>query len=226
MISRGDDSARNAFRAALREETPLPTVQVNATQELDARDILEVQELANAIARAEQSTPVLSRASSRPKNDIFDRLAKPTDDASGPALPAPIIPLPPSTQPMLDATEDAYYHPGGRVRSFADVTLDGYRVESTLQVRIRERRSKVKWIVLALLLPLSVIAVGGALYSRSSEPTPVAVTTTTQAVAPKAEPQKIEAKKVDPPPARVVEAPKKDDVPVFDVNKLPTAKKK
>jgi len=219
MISRGDDSARNAFRAALREDTPLPvqTVHVNATQELDPRDILEVQELADAIARAEQSTPVLSK--SRPK-DLFDRLAKPTDDASGPALPAlPVIPMPPSTQPLLDTTEDAYYAPGGRVRTLADVTLDGYRVESTLQVRIKNRRSTATWIVAALLLPLSVLAIGGALYARSGD-TPVAVTTTSHATITKAEPapeKKTAAPKAEPP---------KSDVPVFDVNTLPTAKAK
>lgn len=180
MISRGDDSARNAFRAGLRDDTPLPA---NVTQELDARDILEVQDVADAIARAEQSTPVLSK--SRPR-DIFDLLAKgiPTDDASGPALP--VIPMPPSTQPIVDPSDDAYYHPGGRVRSLADVTLDGFRPEPTLAVRIRERRTTFGWFVLALLLPLAVLAIGALASRRSEGTTPaVGVTTTTQAITPK-----------------------------------------
>lgn len=97
MISDGDSVAKNAFRVALlnAEDTPLP---VNRTQKLDPNDILEVRDMAEAIARAEQivSAPRSSRpapASSRRnlgETDLFDSLGRrPTDDTAGPATPAP-----------------------------------------------------------------------------------------------------------------------------------------
>ena len=80
MISDGDSVARNAFRVALLtarpDDTPLP---VNTTQELDPNDILEVRDMAEAIARAEQivaaprsSGPSLLRV----EGDIFESLLK------------------------------------------------------------------------------------------------------------------------------------------------------
>src|SRR4051812_30822988 len=55
MIAGGDRVARNAVRVGLltasADETPLP---VHTRQELDAGDILEVRDMAEAIARAEQ----------------------------------------------------------------------------------------------------------------------------------------------------------------------------
>ncbi len=99
MISDGDSVAKNAFRVALlnAEDTPLP---VNRTQELDPNDILEVRDMAEAIARAEQivSAPRSSRPappSSRRgllagETDLFESLGRrPTDDTAGPATPAP-----------------------------------------------------------------------------------------------------------------------------------------
>ena len=101
MIADGDNAARNAFRVALLtaspEETPLP---VSSTQELDPGDILEVRDMAEAIARAEQmvAAPRSSRASSRSDRrrnaapvDMFETLGRRlTDDTAGPATPAPL----------------------------------------------------------------------------------------------------------------------------------------
>ena len=102
MISDGDSVAKNAFRVALltADDTLLP---VNRTQELDPNDILEVRDMAEAIARAEQivSAPRSSRPagpSSRGEiretdireTDLFESLGRSrTDDTAGPATPAP-----------------------------------------------------------------------------------------------------------------------------------------
>ncbi|HSO38926.1 MAG TPA: hypothetical protein VLT33_40635 [Labilithrix sp.] len=102
MIADGDSVAKNAFRVALlnAEDTPLP---VNRTQELDPNDILEVRDMAEAIARAEQlvSAPRSSRPappSSRRgvgETDLFESLGRrPTDDTAGPATPAPLATMP------------------------------------------------------------------------------------------------------------------------------------
>ncbi|MDF2692635.1 MAG: hypothetical protein K0S65_1018, partial [Labilithrix sp.] len=53
-----DHQVRNAFRATLLDE-PSSTAVVG-TQELDAADVLEVTDLANAIARAEEVLRVRS----------------------------------------------------------------------------------------------------------------------------------------------------------------------
>ena len=104
--------ARNAFRVGLREDTPLPfaTARTGAgvTQELDPSDILEVQDMAEAIARAEKlvtgplrpSQTLLPAASPPSAGDIFEALGRrPTDDTAGPATPAPaglLTPIPPA----------------------------------------------------------------------------------------------------------------------------------
>jgi hypothetical protein len=200
--------ARNAFRVALQTDTPLPTVnpRANATQELDPSDILEVQDMAEAIARAEQMVAATrtGRPSESALTDMFESLgrsaqrparapvrsapraapapapgptlapayARATDDAIGPATPAPpsiATPVPPRyvtmpsappavMSPAAAVDDDAYYHPAGRIRSFADVTLDGYRPEPTLLVRAAGRRKRFSWVFVAALLPLLVLA--------------------------------------------------------------------
>jgi hypothetical protein len=101
MISDGDSVAKNAFRVALLsaspDDTPLP---VNRTQELDPNDILEVRDMAEAIARAEQIVTA-PRSSRRGLGevDLFDTLGRrPTDDTAGPATPAP-LPVTPTPVP-------------------------------------------------------------------------------------------------------------------------------
>lgn len=122
MIAGGDEKVRNAFRATLRDEPSRPNVA--ATEELSANDILEVHDLANAIARAEQ---IIRTPSSRPSDlDIFDALLRPSSrdgrDDRAPVSPhailspsaVPLAPghvaskatLNPGPDPLLTATDD------------------------------------------------------------------------------------------------------------------------
>ena len=278
MIADGDSVARNAFRVALLtaapNETPLP---VNTTQELDPSDILEVRDMAEAIARAEQivTAPRSSRPSSR-RNvaDIFESLGRPTDDTAGPATPAPVAiatimahataaqllrpesvtrPLTPISALVLSlpvaqpvTEEDAYFHPAGRIRSLADVTLDGYRPEPTLLLRARGRRKSISWILGAALLPLLVLA-AIAIFGRQATATTATATSTTtiatativttatlpsppalKAAAPTAAPFVPQTRAPQPvvtsaKPSRA-SGESHGAVPVFDVNSLPTAK--
>lgn len=57
--------------------------------------------------------------------------------------------------------DDAYFHPGGRIRGMADVTLDG-RPEPTLLVRLRARRGRLSRVVGGALVALATLA-GAAL---------------------------------------------------------------
>lgn len=108
--------ARNAFRVGLREDTPLPfatAAGANATQELDPGDILEVQDMAAAIARAEKlvsrsSQTLLPAPAPSSGHDIFEALGhRATDDTAGPATPAPVglltpvPPAPPTPAPVV-----------------------------------------------------------------------------------------------------------------------------
>jgi hypothetical protein len=270
MIADGDSVARNAFRLAMLtaapEETPLP----NTTQELDPSDILEVRDMAEAIARAEQivaaprSSHPASRRNVSDAPDIFDALGhtlasrrRPTDDTAGPATPAPDRVTPIGQPPHRDAAvlvrpasvpvtlrspgqpsnmvlslptvpapssamnlpeNDAYFHPAGRIRSLADVTLDGYRPEPTLLLRARGRRRSFVWVLAAVLVPalvLTVIAVLGREDAKSATVTTGAVTS---AEAQRSPP--IATTPVRGTPART-DAPLA--VPVFDVKNLPTS---
>ncbi len=302
-----DHQVRNAFRATLLDEPS--SAHLLGTQELDAADVLEVTDLAHAIAKAEEvirarSSRVLmagpDSSSGQTKRsdesgDIFDKLLgagkrvaaekqaasdDATDDAMGPAvhaptLPTPLpprvaqIPLPPGvtrpatllrgpemtvtpipisgmsgaptpipappraptfgsadktqplaavaippaarTAPILILDEDAFYHPAGRIRSLADATLDGYRPEPTLLVRLRQRRHTLSKIVLLVLAPLTLLAlfavavgIGRASAERASaepeaQPTPAQPAAAT---APRAE-----AKIATPQPTMTAAAP-------------------
>jgi hypothetical protein len=206
LIADGDSVARNAFRIGLRTDTPLPISSslrtksatqsaatngmpgtAGVTQELDPNDILEVQDMAAAIARAEMllasPAPPLAYAG-RP--DMFEALGRrATDDTAGPATPAPPYaslpaPIPPPlltptplryvTMPsvLTGAEDDAFYHPIGRMRSLADVTLDGYRPEPTMLVRAATRRKRFSWVMAAALLPLLVLAAFAGFASTES----------------------------------------------------------
>jgi len=323
MISGSDERVRNAFRANLLEEPSRP----NMTQELDANDILEVSDLANAIERAERSlrtplpAPLPTASSSKRPRDIFEALT--TDDASGPAVHAPARPTPvpppppgtlrspvlaapatllppvvtpiptrvapgakpaptssaelqaltaarepassskpaphvltlPPTMPRVDVAtameDDAYFHPGARIRGLADESLQIYRPEPTLLVRARARRRTVSWVVLAVVPALLMLAAAAFFLRPTAEPAPAVapqaqVTTTAAATA-------ATAATVAPKPAVTAEAkpivseskpavseskpavseskppmsqakPAKGEVPVFDVNSLPPAR--
>lgn len=309
-----DHQVRNAFRATLLDEPS--SAHLLGTQELDAADVLEVTDLAHAIAKAEE---VIRARSSRvlmagpdssadqthqakrsdESGDIFDKLLgagkrvaaekavasdDATDDAMGPAvhaptLPTPLpprvaqIPLPPGvsrpatllrgpemttpipisgmsaaatpipapprapafvsadgtqplaavaippaarTAPILILDEDAFYHPAGRIRSLADATLDGYRPEPTLLVRLRQRRHTLSKVVLLVLAPLTLLAlfavavgIGRASAEHASaeheaQPTPAQPAATTPAAT---TPPKAEAKIAAAEPTVQVAAP-------------------
>lgn len=223
MISGGDESARNAFRAILRDDSS--QLSVVSTEEMSAGDVLEVKNLADAIERAER----VLRESSRPR-DMFAELGDtplpiptpiPTDDASGPAvyakpiltpIPPPLTPAPvAATQPlpilMLPTTEeDAFLQPAGRMRHFADETLDGYRPDSTMQIRAGSRR-KTASIVIGAILGAVAIALGAGVFMAclpaKFEAKPTVITSAAE-----------QPKKAEAAPA----------VPTMNVNDLPSAR--
>lgn len=284
MIAGGDDVARSAFWVSLREQPSSPSL---VTQELDPADILEVRDVAEAIARAEAIVrtpiPFPKPSSSR---DLFDELAtrsprhRPTDDAVGPATPAAprvsTVPPPPApaeaveleaaeveeleaepaphaarvpavvamaaepvripapSAPVLlvpavpaGPDEDAYFHPGGRIRGFGEVTLDGYRPDSTLLVRLRQRRSRLGWVVTgalvllttfsaaALLTPGPVVEVARtAPLGSPARETPTRITFASS----RAKLARLDASAPAPLPAKAA------GMPVFDVKSLPRAR--
>jgi len=263
MIAGGDESARNAFRAILRDEPSRP----NLTQELDASDILEVRDLARAIERAEQMlTPLpVAPVSSRPEDapagrtrDIFDMLA--TDDAAGPAAfaparPTPVPPAPPTVRspvpastlaparapsgpasaPILDMAleEDAYFQPGGRIRSLADESLQIHRPQPTLLLRIQTRRRTATWVAAGVIGFLGIV-IGTALIVQATGPeaevAPASTTTLTTALAPTAATAVTAATPVtaaaEPATTATATTPAATPaIPVFDVNSLPAASK-
>ncbi len=240
MISSGDESARNAFRAYLRDESSQR--ELVTTEEMTAADVLEVRNLADAIARAEEAL----RAPRSSRRDMFAELAATTDDASGPAVfaaarptplppppastPAPPVPPAPRTEPILflPNDEDAFLQPAGRMRSLADETLDGHRPLPTLELRIQARRHKASWIVGAMLGVLAVVAIAAFAIGRSiaaapAAPAVAAATTTTPETKAETKVEATVATPAPPPPAIEV-APQAPAVPVMDVRSLPTAK--
>lgn len=131
-----------------------------------------------------------SRSSQAAQTAREPRAARATDDAIGPATPAPPpgIPTPippryvtmpsalpallPAGDPSTAVEDDAYYHPAGRIRSLADATLDGYRPEPTLLVRAAGRRKRFAWLFVAALLPLLVLAAIAVLANADAESAP------------------------------------------------------
>lgn len=218
MISGGDESARNAFRATLRDESSQHLLSV---EESRVADVLEVKNLADAIARAEEA---IRAESSRPRGhrDMFAELAASTDDTSGPAIFAPArptpVPPPPATSDavlIIPHDDDAFLQPAGRMRSLADDTLDGVRVDTTLEIRLRARRASLSWIVAGVITTLAFVALAVLATGRPAPPVASIAprhTTPAQAEPPKAPP-------TPAPSARVVDA-----VPVIDVRSLPTAR--
>jgi hypothetical protein len=225
MISGGDESAKNAFRAYLRDES---SVSIVSTEEMSPGDVLEVKNLADAIERAER----VLRESSRPR-DMFAELGGdtplpiPTDDASGPALYAkPILtPVPPplatpvpvpvvATQRLpillLPNEEDAFMQPAGRMRHFADETLDGYRPDSTMELRVGARRKTASIVIGAILGALLVALGAGAVMACMPAKFEAKPTTITSNAEP---PKKAESPKPEAAPA----------VPTMNVKDLPSA---
>jgi hypothetical protein len=227
MISGGDESARNAFRAYLRDDSS--QLSLVSTEEMSPGDVLEVKNLADAIERAER----VMRESSRPR-DMFAELGGeggqvPTDDASGPAVYAKptFTPVPPpaATTPtpapittlrlpiiMVPNEEDAFLQPAGRMRHFAEETLDGYRPESTMQIRAGARRKTATMIAGAFFAVLALALGAGVVISclpAKFEAKPTVVTATAS-------------------PAKPADAPKTETatptVKTLNVNDLPSAR--
>ncbi len=251
MIAGGDGVAKSAFKVSLREQPSSPSL---ATQELDPADILEVHDVAEAIARAEAlvRTPI-----PRSRPDLFEALAKrPTDDTAGPAVAASArissVPPPPApaeepesaqaapvavpprlVAPVLHVPlhvpgpeDDAYYHPGGRIRGFAEMTLDGYRPEATILVRLRQRRTKMTWWVAGALVLLTTFF-GAAMITPGSDLEPTL--TTASPVVRARGPESVgwastPTKKADMPSAARSHLLHAGSVPVLDVNSLPRAR--
>lgn len=256
MISGGDESARNAFRANLRDDSSLSII---STEEMSPGDILEVRNLADAIERAERAL----RESSRPRDmfaELGDQLtqrpatqrspvstgslatgASATDDASGPAIYAKptLTPLPPAMRPtpippalipaplstpqlpilmVPNNEEDAFMQPAGRMRHFAEETLDGYRPESTLEIA-RGTRRKTATVIVGAVLGVLAMALGAGVVmacmpaAKVEAKGPPAVVTLATA--------QMEGPKPDPTTAP---APPKSSVPTMNVNDLPTAR--
>ena len=156
--------------------------------------------------------------------------------------PLAALSIPPAarTAPILILDEDAFYHPAGRIRTLADVTIDGYRPEPTLMVRLRERRHALKWVVAAIVASLALFAIfavavgfGRATADRpapvsaekpvATEPAKAAtapIATTPIATAPTATATATAAPAATPEAAPTATAP---EVPVFDVNSLKSA---
>lgn len=247
IIADGDSAARNAFRVALLTATPDETpIPVNRTQELDPSDILEVRDMAEAIARAEQlvAAPRNGRPSSRrhvhATADMFETLGRLTDDTAGPATPAPIqasavvgsVARP--VTPVIPVTEDdAYFQPAGRMRGFADATLEGYRPEPTMLLRAQARRKSFSWLLGAVLLPVMVLLAVIAIMGRADDRAPTTSTTTIATAtlvrtAAAQAPSTPRATAVSAPPSVTSQKPvlePRSSVPVFDVNSLPSAGK-
>lgn len=213
------------------------------TQELDPNDILEVQDMAAAIARAEMllASPAPPLAyGGRP--DMFESLGRrATDDTAGPATPAPPYasfasfptPIPPPlhtptpiryvTMPsvLTGAEDDAFYHPIGRMRSLADVTLDGYRPEPTLLVRAATRRKRFSWVMAAALLPLLVLAAfAGFASTESASASSTSIGTRSPAAAAHGKRPLSTTSAL----SKAQHAPGIAAPPVFDVNSLPSAR--
>jgi hypothetical protein len=160
-----DDAAGPAVAASSRiSSVPPPPGQafergqhLHETSQLDDVETVRDDEL-ELIEPTDEAPATLASAS----------LATPS--TPGPALAdaglvrtpsAPILHLrtPTALDRIPGPEDDAFYHPGGRIRGMADVTIDG-RPEPTLMLRLRARRSRLSWTVGAALLLLAILAAG------------------------------------------------------------------
>lgn len=254
MIADGDSAARNAFRVALLtpapDETPLP---VNVTQELDPGDILEVRDMAEAIARAEQivaaprssSRPVARRHAQAPASssaDLFESLGRrPTDDTSGPATPAPVgiaRPITPMALTPIPATPVSamVLSLPNAIPVIAQTEDDAYfqpagRIRSLADATLDGYRPEPTLLLRAARRRRSFSWVFGALLLPLVALAAYAITSHQDTPAPTVGTTTIATAtlvaKVTPPAEPKATQPaaveSKPSVPVFDVNSLPTA---
>lgn len=183
-------------------QTPLPLPPPYNSRDLDKRSAADIADVA--------PTPIPAPATQTP----------------APAPSASSLPPAARTAPILILDEDAFYHPAGRIRGFADVTLESYRPEPTVMVRLRQRRSTLAWVVIAVLVPLALFALfvlSVTVGSRVSVSEPAATAATARTVQP-ARVEKATPATVAPTPSPTVVTSSSPVVPVFDVNNLPPVK--
>jgi hypothetical protein len=141
-------------------------------------------------------------------------------------LPTPnvVIPAAPRSAPNLANDEDAYYQPGGRIRTLADATLEAYRPEPTLLVRLRARRTTLSWVVLLLLAPLALLAIFAVALTLGQASAPAQPPVTNAASMPvKAAPAAVTTSAAAPTTASPVAPAVTSQIPVLDVNNLKSA---
>lgn len=134
-----------------------------------------------------------------------------------PAMPS--APAAARSAPILVLDQDAFYHPAGRIRGLADDMLEGYRPESTLMVRLRQHRSAIAWLAVAVCVPLTFLALFAvAVQFGRMRVARAGVATSTMSTTKRAQPIPV----APPPPA----TPTKEQgaitpaVPVLDVKSL------
>lgn len=227
MSNLADKRVSTAFLATLRDEPSTAAILSAYSAKPSRQNIVKVDGLASAIARAEEAIRERVRTGSRP--DIFEQLVA-TDDAAGPALYQPYIPTPvpprsssippapssvstasvvpaaPAVPSILVLNREAFFHPPAPPH----------------YVPSRPRRSAFGAFAIAFIAPLVLVAlILGALtfHGRSkTESVPVGITTTNAALVPIA---KHESGPIEVAPK--VEAPKTDAILVVDVKSLKAA---
>lgn len=226
-----DKRASHAFVATLREEPSTASLNAAFTQKTKTENVMKVDGLATAIARAEEVIRERVKNGSRP--DIFEALVSShdlrssphaTDDASGPALYQPYIPtpipprsagstLPPPVASMLESIPAP-----PRVPSI--VVLDPqafyHPPPPPSYAPARPRRSAFGAFAIAFVAPLIAVAllIGGVSYAKARKAdrgvastsaviTPVKLETPAPVIPPAAPSAKVD--KVGEPPMLVVE---------------------
>jgi hypothetical protein len=145
--------------------------------------------------------------------------------------------MPSAVTTATSSEDDAFYHPVGRMRSLADVTLDGYRPEPTLLVRAATRRKRILWVLPAVLLPLVVLA-AIAIFASAGSPSESFSTSGFSNASPALPAVALRGKTplqttsavskpvhVTSAPIEVAAPSTASTTPVFDVNSLPSAKR-
>jgi hypothetical protein len=203
--------------------TPIPAAKASASSEPDMFEALgqrATRATDDASGPATPAPPYV--ATPVPPAPTSPRYVTMPSAPIVPAIASPALPaIPPSPAPPTALEDDAFYHPLGRMRSLADVTLDGYRPEPTLLVRAASRRKRFSWVLLAALVPLVVLA--GIAVAASSPLDPAVRSRASAAVTSEKTPLASTSVHVRAKSSAVGEAKQPAGTPVFDVNSLPPA---
>lgn len=242
MSNLADKRVSTAFLATLRDEPSTAAILSAYGAKPTRANIVKVDGLATAIARAEEVIRERVRTGSRP--DIFEQLL--TDDASGPALYQPYIPtpvpprsssIPPAPSSVtLSSASVSTVPPAPAVPSILVLNREAFfhPPPPPHYVPARPRRSAFGAFAIAFIAPLVVVAlILGALSfhgSRKTESVPVGITTTNAALVPIAKPEiapiaRVETARVETAPVTASVAPPKTDaaILVVDVKSLKPA---